>query len=231
MNKPSDADKRIAEDTRQSDSDIVSRDQRVRYTDEQWAAISKELPEKIDLAGVGAADVEDVRAKLERECNAYLTILKIDVKNFIRSENAAWTKLALKARALLESWPSQLTTTANLNNYGKEAPEPLWEDLKILVERLEDQAKSSIPLPKGPRPVERDALVFKLIFNWALLGGNVGTSTSAYTKEAGGPLVRFLIAAANPVLRKNKLSPDGVRALVRKYKQKNKPPYNVRVRM
>ena len=222
MKKPSDADKKNAAETQQSEFGFVFPDPLFRYTDEQWVKISAELPEDLYLDEIGFSDLDGLRFNLEMDCNGYLFLLNINIRNYQRRLDLMQARLANNARSLLESWPPDLAFTFDFENDCEEIPEPLLEDLKRLVEQLEDKAKSSLPLRKGPHPMERNILVSNLIWVWEAIGGNVGTSTSADGRRAGGPLIRFIIAAANPVLEQ-KLTPHAARALVRKYKEDHKP--------
>lgn len=190
-----------------------------RYSDAEWTIIANELP--------AGGDVDQIRIDLEACCSAYRLILINDMKDYGKHRDSYWRFLADKARQLLKEWPTELTFTWETKGHESiQTAEPLLLDLRRLVAQLEERATPSAPPPrKGPAPVERDILVGHLIWIWVHLGGTLGTSTSAISGMAGGKIVRFLVAAANPVLEK-KMTLEAARALVRKYKQHNEPPFD-----
>jgi hypothetical protein len=185
------------------------------YSDDEWSKIIAELPENVDLCAI--------RFQMEMICLGHVMMLQI--KDWHERRENSLKKFNKKADELLELWPSQLKARVDVLREGHPIiPIPQYVAFQEIVEWIKEQATPPHPPKRGPRPFARDTFIRKLIFLWAQIGGSLGTSTSPVYGRATGPIVRFLIAAANPVLEKN-LSPDAARTLVRKYRKYNKPPY------
>jgi hypothetical protein len=190
-----------------------------RYTDLQWALIVGELPDD--------ADMDEVRCYCEAICDIYQlhdSMLKAN-----KSQKKHLAQFAKKAGAVLEIWPRQLLVRpiSNPNQPADVGPRLATSQYYTLLETqvwAKEKSKLARAPKKGPDYFARNLFIWRLIFYWARLGGPVTTEKSPVSGIAGGKLIRFLVAAANPVLKK-RLTPAAADSEVRKYRANNNPPY------
>jgi hypothetical protein len=191
-----------------------------RYSDKQWARIEAELPNVLP----DDVTLDKMRIWLEAQCGSYrIAVFAIELH---KREKIELRRFATEAQNMLDKWPETLMPARYPSDHQSEKfAESEYVKFRNIVGWLQEKANSSRKPRKGPNPFGRDLLVCNLIWDWARLGCSVGASTSADGMSAGGPLVRFLLAAANPVLEKE-MTANAARTLVRKYKKYNSPPFD-----
>jgi hypothetical protein len=205
------------------------------YTDECWHLIAAEIPN---------SNLRAVRMHLEAICTVYGQMLQFDAQRQDGSP-VDWAKahgrISTAARALIEAYPEQfIMVPVNRTTSGRQARldekaaklkrQRLIEELKDLADvhdkRLaDDQTKREKRGRRGD--FSRDQILLRpMIYIWESLGLKVATSFGKTTRERG-PLVRFLMNAANPVLKAGPpglkvgrpLTPSAARAYLRKFQR------------
>jgi hypothetical protein len=176
-----------------------------RYKADEWKRIAAELPQ--------GAPARRIRREMELNCSVFLITESLPPSRHKHRERR-WRSYAKNAGALLKAWPDSERDGGRPCAASPLAP--LYEELEAVVAKIQNIAARSRYGRKGPNLVTRNVLVRRLIQIWADARGRVASSTHSETGIASGPLVRFLIAATAPVLKKA-LSPDAARARIRKF--------------
>ena len=205
------------------------------YSTRQWAAIRRELPSlpatpraqlwstigarRIPLI-VGSGEVRPrdpnwVRTMLERTAREFLAF---EVASCRRHDAAAAERRACKEASRVLRRPAALL--AGIPDMAAAAG---------IIAKVAAAAQTRATPSRGGRraDVNRDWLFEQLLFIWEQCGGATRTSThGGRDARRGGPLVRFLMAACDPLFQACKREApkhDAMRGAVRKLLKERKP--------
>ena len=179
-----------------------------RYTKDQWAGVERELPK--------GADKETAKQALEEQLTVYRTLMDQPVLwqlglRFAMSDN--------KLHRLLKAFAHfhKERTHPYDGDESDEERNRLQEALQVIIAYFDERASRTRKIlstkPRsGPDTSDRDMLLGELLLIWIDAGGKLRTSTKE--GKGSGPLVRYLIVASAPVLKKE-LTPDAARKVVR----------------
>jgi hypothetical protein len=181
-----------------------------RYTDLQWKEIEAELRPSLRA--------KYVRFELELACNRYLKSLRSGPPDNAQRRKL-WLKQLSLARKMIATWPDDWAQWSDFTVVETDLRDPALQELHSLLKEIEKRVEYyDQRVRKGPRLIERDVLISFFIQYWSReLGNPIGASVSSTDGEASGPLLRFLMAGANPVLEKP-MSKHACRAVIRKLK-------------
>jgi len=205
------------------------------YSATQWAAIRRELPSVPATASrqlwstvgarripliVGGGEVRPrdpkwARTMLERTARQFLAF---EAASRRRHDAAAAERRACKEASRALSRPAALL--AGIPDMAAEAG---------IIAKVAAAAQTRATPSRGGRraDVNRDWLFEQLLFIWEQCGGATRTSThGGRDARRGGPLVRFLMAACDPLFQACKREApkhDAMRGAVRKLLKERKP--------
>jgi hypothetical protein len=188
-----------------------------QYTDEQWAAIARELPEGADRAH------RFVRYHMECAItDAHRGGLPdVEVRDQCRADQCQAVAIAAADEndsMFMSPPPEQPQWTAADHS---EWMRIFYVQLSALAARAEWVRNFYGPIHRGPKrnaPINR--LADRFIEAWAVAGGQLRTSTKngGSGSRAAGPLIRYLIAGIKPA-GVGELTEDAARECVRSHKR------------
>ena len=210
------------------------------YTAEQWARIAAELPERGCLEEIRVSFEGHIFG--HRLGEFFARQGRDNGENYGLPGIEDHENLAKAARAFITAYlPSLVVPRRHPWHWKKGERErekrrrqQLIEEISKLAELQEGQARArALALGEmGPRrgggrrgrkaPFYRNQLLYFFVATWAHLGGQVGSSVKpvpgrAEKSKADGPLVRFLMSAANPALpQEQPLTAGAARGFIRK---------------
>ena len=189
-------------------SDEAHENFQFRYKADEWKRVAAELPK--------GAPVRRIRWEIELNCSGFLFADSLSVLQHIHRRKRQWSAFATKARSLLDAWPERERDGEWASSGSPLAL--LYEELEAVVAKIQTYG-TPLARHRGTNQITRNVFIGRLIQIWADSGGRVGSSTHSETGKASGPLIRFLIAATAPVLKKE-LTPDAARARIRKFESR-----------
>jgi len=186
-----------------------------QYSGAQWSSIARELPP--------GADHDAMRLHLEAICGVYVQgrIYSNRPLPTLDEEIGNHRRVARLSRELASAYTEEIITGPPLET--EQRRERVLRELSELAAHCDHTAEYFVEAKRRGRPgpkgdVSKDLLLSNLLSLWSESGGAIQTSTSRDGSE-GGPLVRFIIAAAKPVLG-SAFTPGAARAFVRKQKNR-----------
>jgi hypothetical protein len=185
------------------------------YNDEEWSAVVATFPDPL----ADGAEINAEREGLEFVATSYLNLSH---HHRLRSAKGFPTKGWQQKRKQIAD------TLASAENAGTVASvlSDLREDL-----RHADAAVEGFGMlgrgHQGKRDAAREWPYLAALAMWKRLGGRPAgvsrrSNATAATREAGGPAIRFLIAALTPIMADNMPGPEALAKFVKKTRKAEK---------
>jgi hypothetical protein len=191
------------------------------YTPAQWARIYKSLKDLFPPHTSAARLI--VPAKLKHYANDYQRRHDDMTRQRARADALRWRRAGrlcdqlAKAIQDLEGTDAPVFLIEPHNTTGRGGLKESHRTIKGMLSRWARDSQWMHDHLVRPGKLERQ-YYFRLLSIWAELGGQLRRSVNPYTGVEGGPLIRFLQAAADPVLGPRACQASSIKHLLKEAK-------------